>query len=451
MALIVWERRGEPIEDHAAEVLIERYPDALGAFRGRPERLHTTRVFLRGILGADGAVFPAADQSCLTIASSLMISRSNNDRGVGAFGACLLGDVADEKSLAHAVREALDAGASDDPLTTAAWPLLPSVTDARPVAAFDGAAALRRPHASRIVEALRQAAQDLATHERAQGNRLRTLERAVYLAVGGTLAHAQAISAGGDLAARIPILLAAGFHKGSEISAASELSLDRIYRRFEEWLVDRLAERIRDGRPLAGVGEAMPRNPSASEAEAVLKELRGAGAGHPPPGAATVEARLAAFREARHLARGDVVAALARALVMSYLTEYVSGGPQPFLEGLGRRSGFLYPHFQGRSREKRLCPNVRVLDALVRACVPAGEFLPLQDFLDRLWGRFGIVVGGRVSIEPTDLELLRGSGIDVDTSALGANVERFVEQLAAIGLARRYADNVTFVGDAYGR
>lgn len=447
--VIAWEKGGEPIEDRTVDRLLDRYGDVFSAFRGRPDRLGATRVFLRGILAADGAVFPSADQSCLTLASSLMISRSNSDRGIGDFAAQLLGDVSDPGSLAHAVRAALDPEGLEDPLTTAAWPLLPESTSARSLTLQGPVPALSQRHALGIVAALRQAARDLATHEAAQGNRLRTLERAVYVAVAGTLAHAQAISASGDLSARVPALLAAESPKGSELSAASELSLDLIYRGFEEWLAVRLAGRIQAGQPLATDGDALPRNPSGSEAEAILEDVRGAGRGHLPPDRATVQARLAAYKEALHLERGNIPSALARALVSSYLTEYVSGGPQPFLQGLGRRAGILYPYFQGRSKEKRLRPNVRVLDALVRACVPAGELLPLQEFLEMLWMRFGIIVGGRVSTEPTDLDLLSSSSLHVDPSALSANVENFVDQLTQIGLARRHADNVTFVGDGY--
>ena len=449
--VIVWEKGGKPIEDRTAENLIDRYGDVFGAFRGHPDRLNVARQFLRGILAADGAVFPSADQSCLTLASPLMISRSNNDRGVGEFAAQLLGDASELGTLAYALRSVFSAERPEDPLTTAAWPLLPEAASGRPVTKQGPIRALRQPHALAIVDALRQAARDLATHEIAQGNRLRTLERAVYLAVAGTIAHAQAISAFGDLSKRIPALLAAESPKASELSAASELSLDLIYRKFEEWLTVRLAERIQAGKPLATDRDPLPRDLSESQARTFLTGVRGATQGHPLPDRKTAEARLAAFAEALHLERGSLPAALARALVTSYLTEYVSGGPQSFLQGLGRRAGIVYPYFQGRSKEKRLRPNVRVLDALVRACVPAGKVYPLQDFLEILWTRFGVIVGGRVSVEPTDLDLLSASGIYVDPDALSANVERFVDQLTAVGLAKRHADNVTFVGDAYAR
>ena len=447
--VIAWEKAGKPIEDRTAENLVKRYGDVFRCFRGQPDRLNCVRRFLRGILAADGGVFPSPNDSCLTLASPLMISRSHNDRGVGEFAAQLLGDPSEPGTLANVLHSVFSKENLEDPLTTAAWPLLPEPAAGHPIAKRGSIEALHKPHASTIIDALRQAARDLATHEQRQGNRLRTLERAVYLAVAGTFAHAQAIPAFGDPSKRIPALLAADSPKASELSGASEISLDLIYRNFENWLTVRLADRIRDGKPLAPGGSPLPKDISESQARTFLVELRGAKKEHPAPDRKTVETRLAAFAEALHLERGDIPVALARALVTSYLTEYESGGPQRFLQGLARRAGLLYPHFQGRSIEKRLRPNVRVLDALVRACVPADELYPLQDFLDVLWRRFGIIVGGRVSVEPTDLDLLSANGVHVDPEALSANVERFVDQLTAIGLAQRHADNVTFVGDAY--
>ena len=84
---------------------------------------------------------------------------------------------------------------------------------------------------------------------------------------------------------------------------------------------------------------------------------------------------------------------------------------------------------------------------IVRACVPVGEALALDDFLTRMWERFGIVAGGRRSDSHGDAEVLARHGLHVDAGALEANTELLVIQLTAMGLARRYADNVAFVGD----
>ena len=86
---------------------------------------------------------------------------------------------------------------------------------------------------------------------------------------------------------------------------------------------------------------------------------------------------------------------------------------------------------------------------LVRACVPAGEFITLGGFLVKLWDRFGLIVGGRETDEWSDGEFLHKQDVKIDQSALLANTIDLVEQLVSVGLARRYPDNVTFVGDGH--
>ena len=69
-----------------------------------------------------------------------------------------------------------------------------------------------------------------------------------------------------------------------------------------------------------------------------------------------------------------------------------------------------------------------------------------EAFLDRLWQRFGIVVGGHQRGDSSDFDRLRSHGLEVDQSALGKNSDLFVAKLQSLGLARKYADHVTFVG-----
>ena len=78
------------------------------------------------------------------------------------------------------------------------------------------------------------------------------------------------------------------------------------------------------------------------------------------------------------------------------------------------------------------------------------EALDLDAFLAVLWRRFGLMVGGRRSADWDDAARLEEAGIPVDIDELAANTEAFVDELVLMGLARRYPDGVTFVGDGYG-
>lgn len=76
--------------------------------------------------------------------------------------------------------------------------------------------------------------------------------------------------------------------------------------------------------------------------------------------------------------------------------------------------------------------------------------MPLQDYLATLWERFGLIVGGRREEEWDDVEALGRWGLAVEPKALERNTDAFVDELVMMGLARRYPDDVAFVGDGHG-
>ena len=133
-------------------------------------------------------------------------------------------------------------------------------------------------------------------------------------------------------------------------------------------------------------------------------------------------------------------------IVQCYLNEYTSGGPRQFLGGVGRKAGIIFPHFQGRSKDKRIRPSVAILDVLVKSCCPTTEPIPFNQFLDRLWKCFGIITGGRMGDTGSDREILLRNGIDVSQTDLEENNLGLISHLVDIGLARRYPDNIAYVG-----
>ncbi len=172
--------------------------------------------------------------------------------------------------------------------------------------------------------------------------------------------------------------------------------------------------------------------------------------GHAAPDADIMAERMADFETAKvSLGNEEPAAVIAETLVSAYLREYQSGGPRAFLQGLGTKVGFLYPNFQGRNRKKRIRPSVAVLDMIVRACVPSGDAIPATEFYERLWLRFGLIVGGRRTELWDDLERLHQAELIIDAQTAQENVHAFIGQLERMGLARRYADNVSFVGDGH--
>jgi hypothetical protein len=91
-----------------------------------------------------------------------------------------------------------------------------------------------------------------------------------------------------------------------------------------------------------------------------------------------------------------------------------------------------------------------MFDVIVRCCVEQGDAIEFNEFLHRLWRRFGLIVGGRRSEEWDDVQYLEYNSIAVSIDELGTNTDALINELVLMGLARRYPDGVTFVGDGYG-
>ena len=450
--LIVWWKQGKRPDDAraTASMLTGQNARAFACFVDHQRDLDRLRRYANGLLAADGAVYPSAEHSSLTLACAEMVSADHNDHGLGDFAATLLEGPDGTGPLANCVLDALHSAWPSDPVATIVWPLLDTSGKEwrRP---RKGKKALSSPHNRAFREQMHLAATDLASHERSQGNRLRTLQRAVQFACAATHAHAQALGAGGILADRTPALLTASGPKGSPVARASERSLERVYMRFERWLGDQLAQLIHAGRPLAPGAEALVADSlDGRKIRGVLSSIGLPKLPHGSPDKETLDERMTDFERFRkELDGSDPASILGHTLVTAHVREYISGGPRVFLQGLARKIGLLYPPYQGRSREKRVRPSVPVLDMLVRACVPAGEMISLTLFLERLWERFGFIVGGRRVASWDDSVFLRKQGLAVDIANLAENSDAFVGQLLLMGLARTHADNVTFIGDPH--
>src|SRR5262245_10549584 len=83
--LVAGETHGQPISDRGFVQLLARHPGAYDSYRDREDAFDRMRRYTRGILAADGAVFPSAENSALTLSTARMISRDAMDRGVGDF------------------------------------------------------------------------------------------------------------------------------------------------------------------------------------------------------------------------------------------------------------------------------------------------------------------------------------------------------------------------------
>jgi hypothetical protein len=448
--VIWWQKSGEdPGPEHSYQAMVEdSSDDVYDGFRGSPQHFDKARKFVHGLLDADKGIFPSLDHSSYSLTTGRMVTQDSNDHHLGDFAAQLLLQGGENNSLAEIVRESVACDLPEDPITALVWPLLSKQIKPRQLKQRNKGF-WKKPLHAEFLHAITDAATDLASHEVRQGNRMRTLQRVVQFACVATHAHAQALAAEGRLKDRSPALLAFVERRRSDIGLASERSAERLYRNFEQWLAMRLGMLIDKGVPLKDGEDPVPLTLDGRSIRHVMMNILEAKRPHNQPSEQTLKDRMSHFNSAKNIYKtqspGQI---LGHALVDIYLQEYAaSGGPRRYLQGLARRVGFLYPHFAGATTEKRFRPSVPVLDMLVRACISAGDSIPLEVLLERLWERFGLVVGGRRDDEWDDVEELASRGLPVDGPALAANTEAFVEELEAMGLAKRYPDGVTFVGD----
>jgi hypothetical protein len=204
------------------------------------------------------------------------------------------------------------------------------------------------------------------------------------------------------------------------------------------------------GKPVSKDEVLTARGFGGRSVRALLSTIGDAKREHNKPTSEVIDARMADFSAARRkLGEDDDARVLAHSLMASYRREFASGGPRGFLQAIGRRTGLLYPHFGGATLHKRVRPSVPILDVLVRSCIRSGEAIPLAEFLERLWTRFGLIVGGRRGEDWDDAVVLSESNILLDMGAMHENTDRFVDEIVAMGLGRRYPDDVTFIGEAY--
>jgi len=115
-----------------------------------------------------------------------------------------------------------------------------------------------------------------------------------------------------------------------------------------------------------------------------------------------------------------------------------SSTPMKFYGALGVRNGFMRPM---NSERKYYTLEGVFLESVLASILPVGE-MPYQKFLNEMFVRYGLLVGGR----PEDAGMLLEFGIGSATvQDLRGNSLAFRQQLLSLGWARQYADGVLMV------
>ncbi|MDB5968822.1 MAG: hypothetical protein JWQ90_1272 [Hydrocarboniphaga sp.] len=423
----------------AARTMLERNRERWGRL-GEEENLRdsvlVTRVLplLRTILGTDNAVFGTSPEfSSFSSATALTITRDVSDDHAGAFVHRLWGGTDSQprlqildllRDLTHPNKDL----AGVDDLTAVLVPLAddptPTRTSQTPRTFID----LSERPLSGVERRLRSAAEDLERYESAvKPNPIATLQRLVLLASISVFFHAATRSREWAGMPDRVILIDASSSRDSTVAEVSTQHVGRLLDDSRAYMASVLKDLLDQQHstwwtnPVEVISELFAEKLKKTTAAPSIKQLH-------------------EVLDDLNDAEADIAAELPRRLV-----ELLDGSSGRSLDGflrmLGLRSGLLYP--QQKNPKKRLVPMDRTLEVLVVSTFNiAGKQLEYRDFLEELYKRWGIIVGGRLE----DAKLLADSGSPVPSADLAENSERFLSKLQSLGLASRLADSVAVVG-----
>ena len=116
-----------------------------------------------------------------------------------------------------------------------------------------------------------------------------------------------------------------------------------------------------------------------------------------------------------------------------------SSHPVTYLRALGNLSGILYPPDKLHPN-KRFVVSQDIIEMLLRCCVDPEEIISGMDIRQRLWDRFGIIVGGN----QFEMQTLQESGmiLQIDEDALDENFSSFAILLESMDFAELMADGI---------
>lgn len=116
-----------------------------------------------------------------------------------------------------------------------------------------------------------------------------------------------------------------------------------------------------------------------------------------------------------------------------------SSHPVNCLKILGTSAGALYPP-DNMHPNKRFVLSQDILEMILRSTVSPDEMLSGSDMRNRLWDRFGIIVGGSAY----ELERLKNSGmlLQIDEDSLERNFTSFAMLLESMNFAEMMADGI---------
>lgn len=398
------------------------------------EQATKLRAALDLVLGQDRATFATGSFFSPTLTHYLHTTNDPSDRGTGAFLAEVL-FAANDPSAVDTLRRSLASGTDNVYFLT--LPLLQK-RDLGPVPPVKQQT---QDHVQNlpVLRSVQQAFSTITQYE-PRLEKTMFLQRVVTLGSFAIFLHMmnQVTQSTGGASSYTPILLCAR-ESADELRDASRATFVRGRQQIERAFEEKLAEQLR-----ARGQHTLSREEYIDLARSWLPNL----------GQQSQDAKKEAkiwlrfeqdFAGFLLGAPNPAEAFISAAVRAAFLTMHEAGGgedPEGFWTSLGRMAGLVFPRLRGRG-EKYYLPAPQFLDMLVVALLEPQEEISMEEFWDRAWQRFGIIVGARSS---HDASRLSRRGIrQISPSQLSRNASAIHAELIRMGHAREYADDIAMI------
>ena len=384
------------------------------------------------VLGQDRATFATGSFFSPTLTHHLHTTTDPSDQGTGSFLAEILFAAADTTSV-DSLRRSLSSGTDNVYFLT--LPLL-KARDIGPIPAI-GEDVLARVQCSELLRSIQQAFAIITKYE-PRLEKTMFLQRVVTLGSFGIFLHMmnQTNHTNGGDSGFTPILLCAR-QSAPDLREASRASFvrgrQRIERAFEEEFAAQLKARGED---------QLSKEDYINLARARLPNLgqQSTKAGKEAKVWLRFNQDFSGFLLGNDNSAEAFISASVRA---AFLTMHEAGeDPEGFWTSLGRMAGLVFPRLQGRG-EKYYLPAPQFLDMLVVSLLEPHEEVSMEEFWDRAWQRFGIIVGARSSLDAS--RLTRRGIRQVSPNQLTRNAREILAELIRMGHAREYADDIAMI------
>lgn len=397
------------------------------------EKAIILRSALDLVLGQDRATFATGSFFSPTLTHHLHTTSDPSDQGTGKFLSDVLGAAPDTAAV-EALRRSLDSGTDNVYFLT--LPLLRKREVGAPPAVSQEV--LDRVQSSTLLCSIQEAFSVITRYE-TRLEKTMFLQRVVTLGSLSIFLHMMNLSTPntGGATGFVPLLLCAR-QSADDLREASRATFVRgrqqIERAFEAAMTKLLSARGEDQLSqeeyidllrsrLPNLGQSSQRGKKETK---VLNRFNQDFSGFLLGAANPAEAFISATVRAS----------------FSLMNEVGGADPEGFWTSLGRMAGLVYPRQGGRG-EKYYLPAPQFLDMLVVSLLAPDEEISMEEFWDRAWHRFGIIVGARSSLDAS--RLARRGIRQVSPNQLARNARDILGELIRMGHAREYADDIAMI------